>query len=208
MTTIFNKKGMLVILSGPAGSGKDTVLDKVFENKNESLKRSISMTTRKPRDYEIDGEHYYFVDEDFFNKKINDGQMIEYTVYNGCYYGTPKVIVDQWLSEGKTVILKIEVDGAGKIKKLYPDAVSIFIIPPSLTILEQRLRDRGTENEDDIIRRLAIAENELKRAPEYDYIVINDTVETAVNDVHSVIRSESLKISRNKYLISEVTGNA
>ena len=203
----FNQKGMLVILSGPAGSGKDTVLEQVFAAEDDSLKRSISMTTRRPRDYEIDGEHYYFVTEEYFKKKIDAGQMVEYTVYNGNYYGTPKTIVDQWLDAGKTVILKIEVDGAGKIRRNYPDAVSIFIVPPSLSVLEARLRGRGTESEDDVVRRLAIAENELKKVIEYDYIVINDTLEQAAADVHTILRAEQMKVQRNKYLISEVTGN-
>ena len=136
-----NHKGILTVLSGPSGSGKDSILSRLAQ-KDPQIVVSVSMTTRKPREWEIDGKSYYFVTEDYFKKKIETGQMLEYAVYGGNYYGTPKAPVGQWLSSGKTVVLKIEVQGAQKIREMYPDSVSVFLMPPSMAILEQRLKSR------------------------------------------------------------------
>lgn len=201
------KNGLLVILSGPSGSGKDTILSEL-EKRDENIRLSISMTTRKPRDWEIDGKNYYFVDEGYFFRKLESGQILEYAQYGSNYYGTPKAPVDLWLSEGKTVILKIEVQGAEKIRALYPDSVSIFLMPPSLKILEERLRKRETEDEDEINRRLSIAVSEIKRSVEYDYYVINDVVGYAVTDICAIIQAEKQKTLRMKHIISEVINNA
>ena len=195
--------GTLIIFSGPSGSGKDTVLNELLQ-KHDDVKLSISATTRKPRENEVDVVHYYFISKEDFEKKIDDNEMLEYAVYGDNYYGTPKAPVDKWLTEGKTVILKIEVQGAEKIRKMYPEALSIFIMPPSLAVLEKRIRGRQSEKEEDIIKRLSIAKNELERACEYDFAVINDDLDDAVEDVASIIKAEKLRYKNMKNIISEV----
>ncbi len=201
-----NDKGVLIILSGPSGSGKDTVLNDLVKVRDD-VRISISMTTRKQRDGEIDGFHYYFVDREYFEKKISENKMLEFAEYAGNFYGTPKDPVDEMLSSGKSVILKIEVQGAEKIRKIYPDVISIFLMPPSMVSLEERLRGRNSEDEETIQHRLVIAREEIKRASEYDYIVINDTVENSVKGIETVINAEKKKTSRNKNIISEVINN-
>lgn len=198
-----HNKGMLVVLSGPSGSGKDTILAELFKLKI-GLVQSVSMTTRAPRQEEKNGVDYLFVDEEYFLSAITNGRMLEYAKYGINYYGTPKAPVDNWLDEGKTVVLKIDVQGAGNIRKLYPDSISIFLTPPNLTVLEKRLRDRGSEDEEDVRRRLDIACNELARIGEYDYVVINDDLESAVDEIKTIIKAESLKVSRRKNILSEV----
>lgn len=195
--------GLLVVLSGPSGSGKDTVLAELFKL-DIGLVQSVSMTTRKPRDNEKDGVDYLFVDEDCFVSAIEEGKMLEYAKYGNNYYGTPKAPVDNWLNENKVVVLKIEVQGAGNIRKLYPDAVSIFLTPPNKQVLEERLRNRGSEDEEDVRRRLDIACSELERICEYDYVVVNDDLMDAVRDVKTIIFAEKLKVSRRNKILSEV----
>jgi guanylate kinase len=205
--TRVNNSGLLIILSGPSGSGKDTILTELTKREAD-IRVSISLTTRKPRDWEIDGKNYYFVDEGYFRRKLESEQILEYAQYGTNFYGTPKAPVDHWLSEGKTVILKIEVQGAEKIRAIYPEAVSIFLMPPSMKMLEERLRRRETEDEDEINRRLSIAVSEIKRSVEYDYYVINDIVGYAVSDICAIIQAEKQRTSRMKYIISEVINNA
>ncbi len=199
-------EGILVIFSGPSGSGKGTVLKKYLAE-NDDARVSISMTTRRPREGDIDGVHYYFVTREFFEKKIAENKMLEYAEYNHNMYGTPKDPVDEMLKEGKTVFLEIEVQGAEKIRNLYPDAVSIFLMPPSMRVLEERLRGRQSEDEETINHRLVIAREEIRRASEYEYIVVNDTVENAAAVMDKIISAERQKITRNKKIISEVINN-
>lgn len=199
-------KGVLIIFSGPSGSGKGTVLGKLLE-KRDDVKISVSMTTREKRAGEIDGVHYYYVNREYFEKKIADNKMLEFAEYADNLYGTPKDPVDEMLKAGLAVILEIEVQGAEKIRKIYPDAVSIFLAPPSTAVLEERLRGRNTEDEETVNHRLVIAREEIRRAVEYDYIVINDTVENAVNSIETIINAERLKLKRNKKILSEVINN-
>lgn len=199
-------RGILVILSGPSGSGKDTVLNKFLDGRNDA-KVSVSMTTRAKREDEVDGVNYYFVSREYFEKKLSEDKMLEYAEYAGNLYGTPKAPVDEMLAEGKAVILKIEIQGADKIRKLYPDVVSIFLMPPSAAVLEKRLRGRNSEDEETINHRLVIAKEEMRRAADYDYVVINDTVENAAAGIETIINAERRKTFRNKKIISEVINN-
>ncbi|MBR6941460.1 MAG: guanylate kinase [Clostridia bacterium] len=201
-----DKRGILIVFSGPSGCGKDTVL-KILKENNDNIKVSISMTTREVREEEVDGRDYYFVSEEYFVKKIADGEMLEYAQYADHYYGTPKAPVDEMLREGIDVVLEIDVQGAEKIRKIYPDAVTVFLMPPSMKALEDRLRNRGTEDEETLMHRLFIAEQEIRRANEFQYIVINDNLAEAVFDFETVVRAEKMKYSRNKNIISEVINN-
>lgn len=201
-----NSDGMLVLFSGPSGVGKDTVLD-IILSKDEKLQRSVSLTTREKRAGEIDGEDYYFITKEEFSQMIKDGQVLEYAQYGENIYGTPKAPVDKWLKEGKTVILKIEVKGAQKIRELYPEALSIFLLPPSMQILEDRIRRRATENEDDINRRLEIAKNEILRSADYDFVVVNDNLDEASDNVLSIIKALNFTYKRMNHKISEVIKN-
>ena len=201
-----NKEGMLILFSGPSGVGKDTVLDVVL-NKNKDLKKSVSLTTRDIRENEIDGKDYLFTNVPDFEKMIANGEVLEYAQYGSNLYGTPKAPIDKWLSEGETVILKIEVQGAENIKKLYPDSVGIFILPPSMEELENRLRLRGTENEQDVKKRLEIAHDEIKKSINYDYFVVNENLECAVEDVLTIIKALDFSNKRMNNYVSEVINN-
>lgn len=183
-----NKKGVLVLFSGPSGVGKDTVLEIVLA-KDKTLQKSVSLTTRGIRENEVEGKDYYFISVPEFEKMIENNEVLEFARYGKNLYGTPKAPVDKWLSEGKTVILKIEVQGAHNIKKLYPDSVGIFILPPSMDELENRLRSRGTEEESDIQKRLEIAQNEINMSKDYDYLVINDDLDKASESVLEIINA-------------------
>ena len=191
-----NKKGTLILFSGPSGVGKDTVLEVVL-NKNKDLQKSISLTTREIRENEIDGKDYYFISQSAFEDMVKNNEVLEFAQYGKNFYGTPKAPIDKWLNEGKTIILKIEVQGAKKIKELYPDAVGIFIMPPSMDELEKRLRIRGTETEDDIKRRLDIAKSEIEKSADYDYLVVNDEIDTASNNVLNIVKALDFTYENN-----------
>lgn len=193
-------KGLLVLFSGPSGSGKDTVLAEL-KTRDINLKQSISMTTRDMREGEKDGVDYYFTDVPTFEKNIEEGFFLEYVKYGKNYYGTPLKKVQELIDEGSNVFLKIEVEGAANVRKVFPDVVSIFIVPPSLEELERRLRGRGTETEETYRTRLEIAKEEIKRANEYDYIIINEVVEQCADDVCSVIKTESSRYDMLKDFI-------
>ncbi len=201
-----NKDGLLILFSGPSGVGKDTVLDVVL-NKNKDLQKSISLTTRDIRENETDGKDYYFISSEDFEKMIAQGEVLEYAQYGSNLYGTPKAPVDKWLSEGKTVVLKIEVQGAENIKKLYPDSVGIFLLPPSMEVLESRLRSRGTEDEEDVKKRLEIAQDEMRKSKAYDYFVINEDIDCASDDVLTIIKALDFSNKRMNNYLSEVIDN-
>lgn len=191
-----NEKGLLVVISGPSGVGKGTVRKALFQRKGHNLDFSISMTTRSPREGEIEGRDYFFVSKEKFQEEIKKGNLLEYAKFVNNYYGTPKDKVIEKLEEGKEVVLEIEVQGAMQVKAKMPDAVFIFIAPPSYKALESRLIHRGTETSDVIIERLHKARNEIMFASSYDYIVVNDEVENAVDKIIAIIRAEHAKCNR------------
>jgi guanylate kinase len=200
-------KGLLIVFSGPSGAGKDTILNRLIE-KNPNIRLSVSATTRAPREGEENGKDYYFVTREHFESMLAQDEMLESAQYCGNYYGTPSAPINNWLSDGYDVILEIEVQGGGQIKKKCPDCVSVFILPPSFAVLEQRLRNRKTENEETIQKRLTTAHKEILQANHYDYAVINDTVEKAVDDINAIICAEKHRLVRDKDLIERVLENA
>ncbi|MCL2513362.1 MAG: guanylate kinase [Oscillospiraceae bacterium] len=183
-------KGLLIVLSGPSGCGKDTVL-RELKKIDGSLAVSVSATTRKPRACDAEGVNYYFLSEDEFTEKIENGDFVEYVRYNNYYYGTLVSELETKLAAGKTVVMVIEVRGAANIIDKYPDALSIFLMPPSLDVLEERLRGRGTEMEDDILYRLKTAELEMQESSHYKYVIISETIEKTVNTVYNIIKGWS-----------------
>ena len=187
------EKGTLLIVSGPAGVGKGTVVAEAVKKAEGNIYLSISATTRQPRTIDKEGVTYFFKQKEEFEKMIENDELLEYANYVGNYYGTPKAPVMDSLKNGKDVILEIEVQGALQVKKNYPDAVLMFIVPPSLEVLEERLRGRGTETEEQIEKRLNRAKEEFSEIPKYDYIVENNTVEQAVSDLMTVLKAERLK---------------
>lgn len=198
-------KGLLFVVSAPAGCGKDTILEQVLA-KEYNVGYSVSATTRAPRVGEVDGTHYFFITRERFEEMIANGEVLEYTEYCGNYYGTPRKGVEAMLAEGKDVVLKIEIEGAMNIKKLFPDCCLVFILPPSMRELERRLRKRGTEDEPTIMRRIAQAKNELDAAADYDYFVVNDDLEDAVNDLIAVIRGEKCRKERCLAMLDSIKG--
>lgn len=198
-------KGLLIVVSAPAGCGKDTILEQVLA-KTENIGYSVSATTRAPRPGEVDGVHYFFRTRESFERMISEGAILEYTEYVGNYYGTPRKGVEDMLAAGRDVILKIETEGAMNIKRLFPDSCLVFILPPSMAELERRLRKRGTEDEETILRRTAQARNEIGAAVNYDYFVVNDRLEEAVDDLIAVIRAEKLRCGRCTHLLKEIRG--
>jgi len=198
-----NNKGLLVVISGPSGVGKGTVL-RSYLAQNKKVKVSISATTRKPRPGEEDGVHYYFMAEERFCQLAENDGMLEHAQYSGNYYGTPREMVERELCAGNDVILEIEVQGAMQVKQKCPDALMIFILPPSMAELTKRLIDRRTEDEETINRRMAAAKNELAQASSYDYAVINDNVDDAVEKIGAILRAAKCSTNYMKDFINEV----
>lgn len=186
------KPGLLIVVSGPAGAGKGTVLTQVLKN-NNSVVFSVSATSRSPRLGEVDGKSYYFVSKKKFEEMITNNDLLEWVEYCGNYYGTPKAYVETEMAKGLIVILEIEVEGAEKIKTQYPDAISIFITPPTLEELKERIKKRGTEPPDIIEKRMERAQKELEQMGDYDYIIINDTVEESTSKFLEILERERQK---------------
>ena len=196
-------KGGVYIISGPSGSGKDTLLCALFE-KCPELMFSISSITRDMREGEVQGGKYNFISKAQFEEMIVEDMLLEYNVYVGNYYGTPKAPVIEAIESGKDIIIEVDVNGAAKIREKLPEVKSIFIMPPSFEELERRLSGRGTETAEVISKRMESALGEIKRATEYDYIVVNDDLSQAVDDIISIISSSRLVLERQKTIIDEV----
>ena len=201
-----SREGLLLVVSGPAGVGKGT-LDKALLERHQDMKLSVSATTRAPRPGEIDGVHYFFKTEEEFKTMIERNEFLEYMhVFQTNYYGTPRSFVEEQLSRGIDVILEIDVQGAMKVKKAFPNAVMIFIAPPSMAELKSRLIGRNTETLEQIEKRFATAEKEIAMLPEYEYVVTNDVVEMAVNRMEAIITAEKYKVSRSNALLAKLQG--
>ena len=190
------QRGLLIVLSGPSGVGKGTVRKAIFEEDGIDFQYSISATTRQPRIGEVNGEDYFFVSREAFEEKISNGDMLEYAQYVNNYYGTPKSFIDETLASGRDVFLEIDVQGALQVKSKMPEGVYIFLPPPDLTNLRERLVGRGTDSQEVIEKRVTAARDELKQMINYDYAVENDQVVFAVERIKSIITAERLRVAR------------
>lgn len=199
------KTGLKIVLSGPSGSGKGTLVKELIKNKQFLL--SISATTRQPRQGEQEGVDYFYKERAEFERMIKAGELLEHAEFCGNYYGTPKAFIEESVEAGKDVILEIEVEGALQIKKVYPDAIFIFVVPPSLTELEKRLVGRNTETREVIDQRLARAKEEILYYEQYDYVVVNDRLVHATEAIEGIVRSEKLKSKLSQTTIECVLNN-
>jgi guanylate kinase len=194
------KQGLLVVVSGPAGSGKGTALKHIFESPRygKQFTFSVSATTRAPRPGEVDGVNYHYLTREDFEARIARGDLLEYTEYCGNYYGTLKQATEQVLQSGRNLILEIEVQGAMNVKRHYPDAVTIMLLPPSFGVQEARLRGRGTETEEKILARLEQTRNELAEVSHYDYVIYNEDgkIGAVAQDIYAIVRAERCRVSR------------
>lgn len=197
------QRGKLIVISGPSGAGKSTVVFKALEGRSDTC-FSVSVTSRKPRPGEVDGKEYFFVDPNKFREMVANDEFLEHAEYVANYYGTPRAYVEQKLSEGMNVLLDIEVQGALQVHEKMPDAVKIFIIPPSMAELERRLRARGTESERKIEARLMRAKEEYAAADFYDYVIINDDADKAAKEFGAIITAEYCRYDLRKNYLSEV----
>lgn len=197
------KRGELIVLSGPSGTGKSTVIAQLLSERKD-IHFSVSFTTRKPRAGEKDGVNYNFVDHAEFERMIAADELLEFAQYVGNYYGTSLKVIRDHLEQGTDVLLDIEVQGAAKVREKCPEAVTIFIAPPSLEVLSQRLHNRATDDEETIQNRLRQAQVELKEVPNYDYLVINDEVKTASDEIIAILTAESCRVKNRSHLIEGV----
>jgi guanylate kinase len=194
--------GKLIVVSGPSGAGKSTVIHKMMAGRDD-IRFSVSATTRAPREGEVDGKDYYFLDRETFEKMIGEGAFLEHAQYVGNYYGTPAAPVLENLRNGVNVILDIEVQGASNVRKAMPDAVTVFLAPPSFEALEARLRGRGLDSEEKIRQRLARAREEYLEIPKYDYIVINDDADEAAEELAAILLAAQCKTADRLPLLQE-----
>jgi guanylate kinase len=196
-------RGSLIVLSGFAGVGKGTVLKSLFET-HEGYAYSVSATTREPRPGEVDGVHYFFISKERFEQMISGDELLEHACYVGNYYGTPKAYVDRKLEEGFDVILEIEIQGALKIKKKVPEAILIYMLPPSAKTLKERLTGRGTETEEVILKRMKRAAEEAVGVEQYDYIIVNEDADECAQELNCLIRAQRLRASSNMSFIRKI----
>lgn len=196
-------KGFLLIISGPAGTGKGTICKELL-NRDKGLVYSVSATTREPRIGEVDGREYHFIEKDKFEKMVKDDQFLEHAYVHTNYYGTPRGFVMDEVERGEIVLLEIDVQGALQIKNNYSEAVFIFLLPPTMEELKNRIIKRGTESEEDINRRFENAFKELDFLGKYDYFVVNDKIEDAVTDIEAIIKAEKLRVKRHSDIKNKV----
>ena len=194
---MLNRKGLLLVVSGPSGAGKGTIC-KALLNKNDQIKLSVSATTRKPRNGEVHGVNYFFIEKEEFTKMIENGEFLEYAQIYDNFYGTPKAAIIECLEKGQDVILEIEMQGARQIKEVYPEGVFIFVLPPSLEELKSRIVGRGTETKEEIEKRFSCAFEEINQIVNYDYFIVNEDIEKSVSDVEAIICAEKNKVTRYK----------
>lgn len=199
-------KGRLIVFSAPSGCGKGTMLEQIMKDEHYSF--SVSATTRAPREGEVDGVNYYYLSKEEFQRRIDNGEFLEHAVYCDNCYGTLHSEVESKLEKGINVVLEIEVQGALQLREKRPDALFIFVAPPSIAELRRRLHKRGTESDEIIEQRVSQAAREIAEAPKYDYIIVNDALEDAVDDFFAVMRGESLKSQSQREFIEEVIKNA
>lgn len=197
------KQGLLIVVSGPSGTGKGTVCKELLKNHQE-ISYSVSATTRAPREGEVNGVNYYFHDKNSFEDMIENGELLEWAQVYGNYYGTPLKPIREQLAAGKDILLEIDTQGAMNVKEKFPDGIYIYILPPSLEELERRIRGRGSETEESLAGRLGAACAELEIGRQYSYIVVNEDVSKAAEDIASILRSEHCSINRNLYRIDEL----
>ena len=201
-----HRKGLLLVVSGPAGVGKGTI-DRVLLERNTNMRLSVSATTRAPRPGEIDGVHYFFISDDKFKEMVENNEFLEYMyVFNLHYYGTPRSFVEEEIAMGHDVLLEIDVQGAMRVREAYPGAVLVFIAPPSMGKLKSRLVGRGTETPEVIERRFQTAFSELEYMKKYDYIVVNDVLDVAISHMEHIIDAEKCRSERNDELVNKLLG--